>query len=251
MRKHPSALAMEAYLLDPERSGLSPHLDGCDVCKARLARMEKEGEDFRRFVLPATLDAVVEANTRRRFSFHFNGWYMAVPAMAAAAVLAVVVLPKLGRQEEQPPDDYIGEKGGLALVVYTSSEKGATTVPDGGQVNPSAALRFKVRPGNAKACHLWLLSVDEAGQVSRIYPTQGEGGAHIAQTTPLPGGAVLDGKTGLERLYAVCSPEPIAYGQVESAVRAIASSDSIRKARQLAVLPRGAAQTTVLLDKKP
>src|SRR5207237_10395789 len=150
---------------------------------------------------------------------------------------------------DEPDPDYIGEKGGLGLVVYTSGEKGATTIQDGGKVNPSAALRFKVRPGNAKACHLWLLSVDEAGQVSRIYPTQGEGGAHIAQTTPLPGGAVLDGNVGLERLYAVCSPEPIAYGQVESAVRASASSESIRKPRQLAGLPKSAAQTTVLLDK--
>jgi len=160
------------------------------------------------------------------------------------------VVPRIAGRDEPDPG-YIGEKGGLGLVVYTSGEKGATTIPDGGKVNPSAALRFKVRPGNGKACNLWLLSVDEAGQVSRIYPTQGEGGAHIAQTTPLPGGAMLDGKTGLERLYAVCSPEPIAYGQVESAVRASASSESIRKPGRLAGLPKGAAQTTVLLDKKP
>ncbi|MFL5423834.1 MAG: hypothetical protein ACJ783_02280 [Myxococcales bacterium] len=249
MRKHPSELAMEAYLLDPERSSLSDHLGGCETCKARLARMEKEGEDFRRFVLPATLDRVVEANSRRRFSL--NGWMMAVPAMAAAAVLAVLVLPKTP-DPEGPPEDYVGVKGGLALVVYTTSERGATTVWDGDKVNPKAALRFKVvHPGKTKACNLWLLSIDDSGQVSRIYPTRGEEGAHIAQTTPLPGGAVLDGKTGLERLYAVCSPEPIAYGQVESAVRASMSSGSIRKATLLAGLPKGAAQTTVLLDKKP
>jgi hypothetical protein len=250
MRKHPSELAMEAYLLDPERSSLSAHLGGCETCKARLARMEKDGEDFRRFVLPATLDQVVEANTRRGFSL--NKWMMVVPAMAAAAALAVVILPKPGvESEDGPPADYIGVKGGLGLVVYTTSDRGATTIPDGGKVNPSAALRFKVRPGNLRSCSLWLLSIDEAGQVSRIYPTEGEGGAHIAQTTPLPGGAMLDGKTGLERLYAVCSPEPIAYGQVESAVRASISAGTIRKATALAGLPKGAAQTTVLLDKKP
>jgi hypothetical protein len=249
MRKHPSELAMEAYLLDPDRSGLSQHLDGCEVCKARLARMEKDGEDFRRFVLPATLDEVVEANTRRRFSF--NGWYMAVPAMAAGAALAVLALPKIIAHDEQPPESYVGEKGGLALTVYTTSESGATNIADGARVNPSAALRFSVRPGNLKGCHLWLLSVDDAGQISRIYPTQGDKGAQITQKTALPGGAVLDGKTGLERLYAVCSPEPIAYGQVESAVRASSSPESIRKGTMLAGLPKGSAQTTVLLDKKP
>jgi hypothetical protein len=249
MKKHPSELAMEAYLLDPERSSLSEHLGGCDACKSRMARMEKEGEDFRRFVLPATLDKVVEANSRRRFSL--NGWLMAIPAMAAAAVLAILVVPTVGQREEPDPD-YVGVKGGLGLVVYTTSDKGATPVWDGDKVNPKAALRFKVvHPGTRNTCNLWLLSIDEAGQVSRIYPTQGAEGAHIAQTTPLPGGAVLDGKTGLERLYAVCSPEPIAYGQVESAVRASIASGSIRKPTQLAGLPKGAAQTTVLLDKKP
>jgi len=155
---------MEAYLLDPEQSGLSQHLDGCDVCKARLARMEKEGEDFRRFVLPATLDKVVEANSGYRL--RWNSWVMAVPAMAAAAVLAVVALPKIVRQDELGPDpDYIGEKGGMGITVYTTGERGPTTVPDGGKVNPSAALRFSVRPGSVMACHLWLVSVVAAGQI--------------------------------------------------------------------------------------
>jgi hypothetical protein len=239
---------MEAYLLDPEQSGLSQHLDGCDVCKARLARMEKEGEDFRRFVLPATLDEVVEANSGSRLPW--KSWFMvAVPAMAAAAALVIAVRPT--PKPAEPPEGYLGEKGGMGITVYTTGERGPTTVPDGGKVNPSAALRFSVRPGNLKACHLWLVSVDEAGQVSRVYPTKGDKGAQITQKTPLPGGAVLDGKTGLERLYAICSPEPIAYGQVESAVRASSSSGSIRKGALLAGLPKGAAQTTVLLDKKP
>ena len=248
MKKHPSELAMEAYLLDPERSGLSGHLDDCHVCKARLARMEKEGEDFRRFVLPATLDKVLEASSGSRL--RWTRWVMvAVPAMAAAAAVAIAVRP--APRPAEPPPDYLGEKGGLGLTVYTTTEKGTTDVPDGAKINPSAALRFSVRPGATKPCHLWLVSVDEAGQVSRIYPTRGDKGAQITQKTPLPGGAVLDGKTGLERLYAVCSPEPIAYGQVESAVRASASPESIRKGTLLAGLPKGAAQAAVLLDKKP
>jgi hypothetical protein len=248
MRKHPSELAMEAYLLDPQHSALSQHLGGCDACKARLARMEKVGEDFRRFVYPATLDRVLEANARAHRPW--NAWLVAVPALAAAAAVAVIVVPRIN-QPEQPAPDYIGVKGGLGLVVYTTGEKGATTIPDGGKVNPSAALRFKVRPIDAKPCHLWLLSVDEAGQLSRIYPTEGDTGAQIAHPTPLPGGAVLDGKTGLERLYAICSLQPIAYAQVESAVRASVSPESIRKRTFLTGLPKNAEQATVLLDKRP
>ena len=38
-----SELALEGHLLDPARSRLGSHLEGCPACQARLARMEREG----------------------------------------------------------------------------------------------------------------------------------------------------------------------------------------------------------------
>ena len=242
MNRHPSELALEAYLLDRETSPVAPHLGGCEHCRARVARMEHEGEDFRRFVLPATLDAVLERNAPVRRTRWL--WLAGLAPVAAAAAVVLALRPT------QPPDGYLGEKGGLGLVAYLGAPGGAKIVRDGQAVHPSAALRFLVSP--AGQCNLWIVSVDESGLVSRIYPPQGEGGAQVARQGALPGGAVLDGQTGLERFYAVCSPGPLAYEDVVKSVRAsVRGSDAVRKGPVLPGLPSGTRQVSLLVDKRP
>ena len=104
MSKHPSELALEAYLLDRETSKVAPHVADCEHCRARVARMEREGEDFRRFVLPATLDAVLEKNAPRRRKAWL--WLAGIAPVAAAAAVIISLRPT------QPPEGYVGEKGG-------------------------------------------------------------------------------------------------------------------------------------------
>jgi anti-sigma factor RsiW len=240
MSEHPSELALEAHLLDPARSQVAGHLASCDRCRARIARMEKEGEDFRRFILPATLDAVVEKHARRR-----KPWLALaalVPAAAAAAALVIVIGVRRG-----PGEDYVGTKGALVLAPFVNRGGDVEPVSDGGQVPASAALRFRVSP--SRRCSLWLVSVDESGQISRIYPASGETGAAVAQAGALPGGALLDGKPGLERFYAACTPDPLPFATLESAVKA-ASAAGVRRGDPLPDLPRGSAQATVLVEKR-
>jgi hypothetical protein len=238
---HPSELALEAYLLDRETSKDAPHLAGCERCRARVARMEREGEDFRRFVLPATLDAVLEKNAPRRRSRWL--WLAGLAPVAAAAALIVSL-------RAQPPEGYEGEKGGMTLVAYLGAPGGAKMVLDGQPVSPSAALRFTVSP--AGRCNLWVVSVDESAQISRIYPAQGDGGAPVSKQGALPGGAVLDGRAGLERFYAVCSPGPLRYEDLTKSVRAaVRGLEDVRKGPDLPGLPKGARQVSLLVEKRP
>ncbi len=242
MNRHPSELALEAYLLDRESSKVAPHLEGCERCRARVARMEREGEDFRRFVLPATLDAVLEKNAPARRKKWL--WLLGVAPVAAAAALIVAIRPS------GPPEGYVGEKGGMSLVAYLGAPGGAKMVLDGQAVQPSAALRFSVTP--AGRCNLWVVSVDESGEISRIYPAQGDGGAPVSKQGALPGGAVLDGRAGLERFYAVCSPAPLRYEEVTKSVRAsVRGADDVRKGPGLPGLPRGTRQVSLLVEKRP
>ena len=244
MTGHPSELVLEAYLLDRDASPVAPHLAQCDHCRARVARMEREGENFRRFVLPATLDAVLEKNAPRRRKRWT--WLLAI-APAAAAVALVVAL----RPTPQPSDDYLGTKGGMSLVAYVNAPGGATLVHDGQAVQPSAALRFTINPGGK--CNLWIVSVDESAQVSRIYPTTGNDGAPLSERrVTLPGGALLDGRTGLERFYGVCSPAPLTYDDVVNCVRSsIHGAADVRNGPVLAGLPKGARQASLLVEKRP
>jgi len=79
----PSDLALEAHLLEPAASALGTHLSSCADCAARLAAMERQGEDFRRFVYPATVARIEEAARHRGWRL----WVLApVPVFAAAAL---------------------------------------------------------------------------------------------------------------------------------------------------------------------
>jgi hypothetical protein len=243
VNRHPSELALEAYLLDRETSSVAPHLGGCERCRARVARMEHEGEDFRRFVLPATLDAVLEKNAPERRKRWL--WLLGIAPVAAVAALIVAIRPP-----EEPPPGYVGVKGGMSLVAYLGGPGGAKAVLDGQAVKPSAAVRFSVAPQGR--CQLWIVSVDESAQISRIYPAEGDGGAPVSKQGALPGGAVLDGRAGLERFYAVCSPGPLGYDVLTKSVRAsVRGKDDLRQGPALSGLPKGTRQTSLLVEKRP
>jgi hypothetical protein len=243
LTRHPSELALEAFLLDREASPVARHVAQCEHCQARVARMEREGEDFRRFVLPATLDAVVDKSAPRRRT----PWMWLVAAAPAAAAIALF----FSLRPSQPPEGYTGEKGGMSLVAYVNAPGGAKTVGEGQPVSPSAALRFTV--GGAGGCNLWIVSVDESGQISRIYPGEGNAAANVSgNRITLPGGAVLDGRPGLERFYAVCTPAPLPYDKVVQCLRdAVQTAADVRKGPALAGLPKGSRQASLLVEKRP
>src|SRR5512142_1360611 len=229
MTRCPSDLELEAHLLDPERSRAAAHVATCARCQARLEEMRRVGDEFRREVYPATVDAVVERSRARRPS---RRWLVALAPVAAAAAAAAFLF--LG-----PSDDYVGVKGGeLALAVFVAGPEGARGVADGAPVPANAALRFQVRP--ARACRLWLLSVDASGQVSRLYPAAGDEAAEVAAPGgPLPGGAILDGRPGPERIFAVCTERTLPFSAVERSAQAAGRGDSaVRASRGLSGLPR-------------
>ena len=241
MTRCPTELELEAHLLGSTRPGLAPHVEGCARCRARLEEMRRLGEEFRREVYPRTVDAVVARAGGRRAP----RWLLVAAPLAAAAAVVLYV-------RTSPPARYVGVKGGgLALIVFVKDAAGAHAVMDGQPVAASAAVRFEVRP--ERACRLWIVSVDGTGQVSRLFPAAGDTAASVAAPGPLPGGAVLDGRAGPERVYAVCTPEPLPLTEVERAARAAAvgGDRGVRTAGDLAGLPRESLQATVLLEKRP
>src|SRR6267143_455947 len=87
---------------------------------------------------------------------------------------------------------------------------------------------------------------------ARVARMERDGGAPVSNQGALPGGAVLDGRPGLERFYAVCSPRPLRYDDLTKSVRAgVRGADDLRKGPALPGLPRGTKQATLLLEKRP
>jgi len=242
-----SELALEAHLFDPARSRVRTHVASCGSCRSRLARMQQEGEEFRRFVEPRTIERVVT----RVQAPAARGWkrvlQLLVPAggLAAAAAALLLLSPR-------PPSDYMGAKGtALSLQVFVGSAEGVRELADGESVPAGSLLRFRVATG--QPCQLWLLSADALGAVSRLYPPDGDRPAAVTGGTTLPGGVALDGQAGPERLYAVCSPDPLPLAAVLAATRSAAAGggDALRRTGRLPGLPPAAAQATLLVEKLP
>lgn len=267
MSRCPSDLALEAHLLEPAGSAVAPHVADCLDCQHRVARMEREGEDFRRFVFPATVGAVEDAAAPRRRLL--PAWLAPVAGLAAAAAALVLVVNTGRLGPGGPAPDYVGTKGGpaaavaagapegaqvkgpgLMLGVFVQGATGVSAVSDGAAVPAAAGIRFKVQAA-APGCRLWIASVDAAGQVSRIFPASGD--PVPVSRGELPGGARLDGLAGPERIYAVCAPEALPWDRLEQAVHAAADGGEarVRGAGLLGGLPAGASQTTLLLEKRP
>ena len=194
----PSDLALEHYLLERTSSKDSSHVGACATCQSRVAQMEQEGQQFLQYVYPATVGKIEEAAGGKRSSW--KRWMLVLPVPVAAAMAALLlVMPSKG-----PDDDYVGIKGGgpgtVGLTVFLGAADGSRALAEGEAIPAHSALRFKVQP--TKPCSLWVVSIDAAGQVSRLYPSAGETGAPIAKGAALPGGAVLDGRGGPERIFA-------------------------------------------------
>lgn len=240
-----SELALEAHLFDPARSPVRSHLAACGSCRARLAEMEREGEEFRRFVHPRTVDRLLAAREPPRSAWR-RIFATVVPAAGLAAAAAMLLV------SPRPPADYLGAKGtALSMQVWAGSVDGAREIADGGPVPADALLRLRVAAG--QPCLLWLVSVDGSGEISRLFPAQGDAPASVKGGTTLPGGVALDGRAGPERLYAICSPAPVTLAQVERSVRGALSgeADALRRGPDLPGLPAGTAQATLLVEKVP
>jgi hypothetical protein len=107
-----------------------------------------------------------------------------------------------------------------------------------------------VKPDDAK-CFLWIASVDAKGQIAQVYPPQGVAVKNIP-AGPVPGGAVLDGQPGLERLFALCSDDDdVKWDDVRKAAAPAAHGpDALRRTRTLAKPLDEECQSSILLDKR-
>jgi len=220
------------------------HAARCASCTERLAWMREAGELFARRVFPATREAVLHR-------LHRPPWWarlrqaltIAVPA-AVAATLLVVVVPAL----RSPGDDYVGTKGlggpqPLPLQVFVDRAGKAHELHAGDQVHPGDGLRFVV---DAPEREVVLLSVDAQGQVSRLVPG---GTARVPQTGIVPGGSVLDGVLGPERIFAVELQPGMDVAQIESAIREAVREGGEQAVRRAGALPLRTPQGTLLLEK--
>lgn len=238
----PSDLDLELWLSGAAaaKERLSPHLEGCAACKARLAWAEDAARAFAAGPLVRTREAVVDRTLGPRAAW--GGFRFWVPALglAAAALLAFVAVP------QGPPEGYVGLKGStpaLGLEVWRGVEGHGERLAPGAKVSPGDGLRFSLVGPSRK---IWLFTVDARGELSLLSPADGRQPREVSGV--LPGGAVLDDVLGPERVFAV---DAEAVGSLE-ALRALVKETygaDPAKIRGVDRLPIDGAQDSVLLEK--
>lgn len=226
-----SDLVLDRLALDEldasERPALEAHLAACADCAAANARLIDERAAFAREAAVPNLaaDALVRSQKKEDSDWRIL-WRRFFLPLGAIATIAVVTLVA-GR----PGTRTKGEFSLSAYVLHPESTSNGS-LHLGEPLHPGDRLQF--RYNGARAGHLAIVAVDEAGRVSLYYPPG-------PSAAPVPAGheiqlstaVELDATLGREVIVGVRCDAPLSVDAVLSATR-----HAVEEARR-----RGAAAT--------
>ncbi len=170
--------------------------------------------------------------------------------VAAAAALAVLVVPATREDERATDGDAVRLKGATpSLTVFRRGPAGAQPLANGDVV--AARDMLQVAYAAAGRAHGVVLSIDGGGAVTLHSPHAPDGqtrlepsGRHMLDTA-----YELDAAPGFERFFFVTADAPIDVSTVLQAAEALARTPERARSESLP-LPARHEQTTVLLRKE-
>ncbi|MBM4319588.1 MAG: DUF4384 domain-containing protein [Deltaproteobacteria bacterium] len=267
---------------------LAGHLQGCALCRTRLAEME---EQARAFLAARPVDHFLAALSRRRprgdaldpvaggggagaaaapwpwlRSLLAGLWppqprlVLGFGAMAAASAVAVLLLLLPGTVERTVPLTP-GAAGGSAdhpaatrlksavgLSFLVQTESGPRQGEPGGTYHPGD--RIQLRASSPEPGFLLVLSLDSRGAVTPFYDDQGRSLALRAGVGQLlAGSVVLDEARGPERIIGCFSRQPIATATaVEAGLRALQAAGGDPRRVERLELPCAQAGFSILKE---
>jgi len=226
-----------------EETRVRAHAASCARCGAELAGLEREAAQFKAEVPFEEFQAKVEARPAQRQ----RGRVAGPVGLALAAGIALIVAwgpmqALLGSQRHQNLT-----KGGSVLELFVGGTGAAPRLAQDGEAL-AAGERVRVGYQAPEKKFVLILSVDEAGIATALYPESGPSlpvekgaGTHL-----MPDSLELTGN-GLEKVIALFSDDPI---EVRAALEA-ASKEFTRAGRldKMAELPLRAEQSAKTLKK--
>lgn len=227
----------------PEESTVRAHAASCARCGADLAQLEREAAEFKAEVPFERFEAKVEAKQAQRRRGRVAGPVSL--ALAAGIALILVWGPMKAILGSQGGRNLT--KGGSVLELFVGGTGAAPRLAqDGEALAPGERVRVGYQAPEKK--YVMVLSVDEAGVATALYPESGpslpvdkSAGTHL-----MPDSLELTGQ-GLERVIALFSDEPL---EVRAVLEA-ASKEFTRSGRldRMAELPLRAEQSAKTLKK--
>jgi len=215
---HPGELTLRRLLAGEALAEAGAHAAACEVCQAKLEALEEEQRRFEAEIPFERFAAGVERAARTpRQARPGRSWTLRV-GLALAATLAVGVTVKL-TLGDKPHGNGLKGGAGVEVVVAGATQRPASKDP----LTPEAlAPGERVRLGVVadEWRYVAVVSIDEHGEVTAIYPEAGQSlamrGGH--DTEYLPDSVEFTGK-GLERVVVVMTEAPVAVEDVVKLLR--------------------------------
>lgn len=216
----------------PERTRLEAHLESCPTCRNKLGGLAAEQQAFAEEISFERFAGGVERAARvpHTKSKTAPRWIAGAGLLLCAAAALVLVL----RPAPAPTGNNLKGAAVEAELRLGGSEGRPQRVLSPGSVTRLAAGdRLRLGYRSERPQHLVVLTLDDAGAISPLYPEAGP--ALVVASSPaltyLPDAIALDG-TGRERIFLVLGDDAFSVEQATAATRAAHAAT-----RDLATMP--------------
>jgi anti-sigma factor RsiW len=252
MTRRFSDLTLERYRLGELPAEEAAELQRClaadEALAERLTQLDRSSEEMRGQRLPDRVADGVRQRARDRARTERRPRVVVLASLAAAAVLAVAIMPRV--LPPTAPGDGVRIKGlAPSLVLFRKTASGSEALEDGARVRAGDVVRVGYRAAGRR--YGVILSIDGRGVVTPHLPRQGRDAARLAggDATLLDRAYELDDAPRWERFYLVTADVPFdAMVPLESA-RTLAASAGAAPPAALP-LPASLQQTAFTLDKE-
>ncbi|MCU0235757.1 MAG: hypothetical protein MUC72_01575 [Acidobacteria bacterium] len=216
---------LERYLLDElprkERRRMERRLEQDAGLRAELDKLRAADRQFlsaypAEQIIPQILSRARLARTEPAPARRRSLAWVAVPALATAVLLLVIVPPLLQRRlgVAEDPGEYTGIKGGApqagpALQVFLQRSGAEEALRSGDRAQAGDVLQLAYLPGRAR--HGVILSIDGAGGVTLHFPACAECDTTLegGRRTLLANSFELDQAPRFERFFFITAREPL------------------------------------------
>jgi hypothetical protein len=194
------------------------HAQTCEQCQAGLRAIEEEQRSFEREIPFERFEQGVRKSGRMLSKVAAMPWRPVAMALAAGVVLTVMAGPILSQVS------WIGgrnrTKGGAEVVLRVGGAEGTPQRDASDKAPELLASGERVRIGYHAGGHPYVasLSIDERGEVTPLYPLQGQSlpTDQGSSTAYLPGSLEFTGQ-GTERIVVILSDEPLEVNELRQA----------------------------------
>jgi len=212
----------------PAHDEIAHHTATCGSCRAKLRLLQEEQRQFERDIPFERFAGGVERACRVPRPRPNRRWAVggAVGLIAAAAVVVLLVRPsgKTGDLAAPAGGGHAGfnqTKGGLSAVARIAAASGEAqrSLLPAGTATLQPGERIRLGYSTAVPSYLAVVSVDDAGEISALYP-DGDGSLLVEPTphvTFLPDSLELTG-SGRERVFLFLAGQPLDGAAIKNAV---------------------------------